>query len=118
MDQAAAQKRVRQLVEMALRAPDSQEGRTAAIAAWKLVRDQGLLIVRTEELVSFTIAASPPPADARSVTNPAAPAKKKRSKKKPVEIVAEVTQGVVTTLDAATTIASSLNGLRKAVQGR
>ena len=108
MDQAAAQARVKQLVEMAMRAPETEEGRNAAIAAWKLVRQSGLLLIRSDELVTF-------------VTQPLAPApatKKRRRSKKPAEILDAATEGVVTTVNAATRVASSLTAFRDAIRGR
>lgn len=106
MDQAAAQVRVKQLVEMALRAPESEEGRTAAIAAWKLAHQAGLLILRTDQLVTFITPAEPP------VT------KKKRRNKKPAEILDAATDGIVTTVNAASRVASSINMFRDIVRGR
>lgn len=106
MDQAAAQARVKQLVELAMREPHSEEGRSAAVAAWKLTREFGLLIVRSDELVTFVTAPAPqevPPA-------------KKRRKRKPSEVLGVATDGIVTTIDAAGRVVSSLNGLRDALR--
>lgn len=99
MDQAAAQARVKQLVELAIRSPSTEEGRSAAVAAWKLVRESGLLVIRLDELATF-------------VTPPPAPAKKPRRSRKPAEVLEAATTGVVTTIDAAGRVVSSWNGLR------
>ena len=110
MDQAAAQARVKQLVEMAMRAPDTEEGRSAAIAAWKLVRQSGLLLVRLDEMITFVT----PPAPLATV--PAT--KKRRRTKKTTEIIDAAAEGVVTTVSAATRVASSIHAFHNAVRGR
>ena len=109
MDQAAAQARVKQLVEMAMRAPETEEGRSAAIAAWKLVRQSGLLLIRSDELVTFVT---------QPQSAPAPTTKKRRRNKKPAEILDAATEGVVTTVNAATRVASSLTAFRDAIRGR
>lgn len=108
MDQAATQARVKQLVELAIRNPLSEEGRSAAVAAWKLVHQSGLLVMRTDEIVSFVI-----PPTAPTTTEP----KKKRRARKPSEILDTTTKGIVTTVDAASRVVTSLNGLRDVLRG-
>ena len=59
------QQRVQQLIELSYRsATDSAEGRNAAVAACRLIREHGLLVIRPEELVTIvhpTAAAAPLP---------------------------------------------------------
>lgn len=105
------QQRVGHLQERALRDPEGAEGRTAAVAALRLIREHGLLILRPEQLATFVLA--PPP--------PSPPAKRPRRTKprRPIpEVVNEAANGITTTLDAAGRVASSVNAFASIFGGR
>ena len=99
-DLKTIQQRVETLTDIALREPDSNEGRTAAVKALSLIREHGLLVVRRDELVTFVVAPSAAP-----LTKP----KRTRSRRKVAEVVTETADGITTTLDAASRVAASVN---------
>lgn len=111
-DLAHIQQRVQKLIVLALQSPEAEEGRNAALAACRLIRDAGLLIVRPDELVTFVT--SSPQLSAISNQPETKKSRKKRAKKSVSEIVMEGTDGFVTAVDAAGRIVSSVNGLRDA----
>ena len=114
-DLPAIQLRVSKLIELALRSPAAEEGRNAALAACRLIRDSGLLIVRPDELVTFVTKSEQPVSG--SVHQPETKkTRKKRAKKSVSEIVMEGTDGFVTAVDAAGRIVSSVNSFRSAVR--
>lgn len=121
--QKHAQQRVHQLVTLADRSPpDSQEARNAALAALKLIREYGLLIIRPDEIVTFAPALAPSP----PIVTPPAPRKRKAArspKKPPAQVVNETavmvtnTADVVTSaIDAGSRVAASFNGLVNALR--
>lgn len=113
-DLPAIQLRVSKLIELALRSPAAEEGRNAALAACRLIRDSGLLIVRPDELVTFVTRSDQPSANS---SQPEAKKKaKKRAKKSVSEIVMEGTDGFVTAVDAAGRIVSSVNTFRNVIR--
>lgn len=116
-DLALIQQRIQKLIVLALESPETQEGRNAALAACRLIRDSGLLIVRPDELVTF-VTNSPQPSSAQpSAISPQPKTKKsrkKREKKSVTEIVSDTASGIVTTVNAAGQIVQSYNNFRDA----
>lgn len=74
-DPIDVQSQVLKLVEIATRAPESEEGRTAAVLACRLIRHHGFFIVRSDELVTFVTEAPAAPA-------PVTPPKRTRKRRR------------------------------------
>lgn len=97
------QQRVQQLIELAYRSsPESAEGRNAAVAACRLIREHGLLVIRPEELVTIVHpTAAQQPRAINDVPEPAEPRvagrKRKRRERgpRPVAEVASTAAGEI-----------------------
>ena len=59
MDINEAQQKVLKLVRLATSAPDSEEGRTAAAKACRLIAEHGLLIMKPSDLVQMSSTGTP-----------------------------------------------------------
>ena len=114
MDIAEAQQKVLKLVRLAASAPDSEEARTAASMACRLIAEHGLLIMKPSDLVQMPAPAPlPTPAEA-------APSKKRRKRpdaKAIRETMTTAAETATTALDAAGRVAKAVNGFRNAIRG-
>lgn len=107
MDLEAAQEKALRLIVVAANKPNTEEGRTAAVLACCLIRDHGLMVVKASEV----------PASQNLV----AKSRRKRRPPNPEQIAngARVAaETIVTTVHAATQIASAVNGFRDILRGR
>ena len=75
-----AQRKILHLVEVATRAPDTEEGRSAAVLACRMIRHHGLLILRPDEMITFVVA-PPPPAPAPIVVETVTKSGRKRRRR-------------------------------------
>ena len=113
MDIGEAQQKVLKLVRLAASAPDSEEARTAASMACRLIAEHGLLIMKPSDLVQMPSPAPPPPTEA-------APMKKRRKRpdaKAIRETMTTAAETATTALDAAGRVAKAVNGFRNAIRG-
>ena len=106
------------LVRLAASAPDSEEGRTAAATACKLIAEHGLLIMKPMDLVQapFIPPTLPTPAPASDAT----PTKKRRKRanaKAIRETMSTAAETASTALEAGSRVARAFNGLRDAIRG-
>ena len=116
MDLAETQLRISRLIELALRSPSAEEGRSAAVAACRLIRESGLLIVRPDELVTFVTgeAGQQVSGSAGQPETKTKAKRKRRAKRDLSEVISEGTEGFVTAVDAAGRIVSTVNNFRQA----
>ena len=114
MNVGEAQQKVLKLVRLAASAPDSEEARTAASMACRLIADHGLLIMKPSDLVQVPFV--PPPAPASETAAP-----KKRRKRPNAKAIRETmttaAETATTALDAAGRVAKAVNGFRNAIRG-
>lgn len=114
MDIAEAQQKVLKLVRLAASAGESEEGRTAASTACRLIAEHGLLIMKPSDLVQVPLVPTPAPAPAESTTRK----RRKRPSAKAVrETMTAAAETATTALDAASRVASAVNGFRNAIRG-
>lgn len=115
VDITEAQQRVLKLVRLAASAPDSEEARTAAAMACRLIAEHGLLIMKPGDLVQEPFVQPPAP------TAPASSTSKKRRKrvnaKAIQEGVAEAAETASSVLNAAGRVATAVGGFRNAIRG-
>lgn len=112
MDIDEAHRTANRLINLAAANPDSEEGRSAAAKAAKIMRAYGLLIVRPSDLAPTvqapTLVSLPP------VPPPAPKPKRRRPSKQEINEAAETT---VTVINSAGQIVSALNGFRSVLRG-
>lgn len=110
MDVSEAQQKALKLLRLAAGAPDSEEGRTAAAKACRLINEHGLLVMTPSDLVTHT----------NYNVEKAAEPKKRRprpSAKEIRETVETVTDTAATAIDAMGRIVSAVNGFRQVARG-
>ena len=113
MNIVEAQEKVLKLLRLAASAPDSEEARTAASTACRLITEHGLLVMTPGDLVRMSTPIALPPAEAT-------PAKKRRKRpdaKAIQETVTTAAETATTALDAAGRVAKAVNGFRNAIRG-
>lgn len=117
MDIHEAQQKVLKLLRLAAGAPSSEEGRTAASMACRLIAEHGLLVMKPSDLVQTSLDASLTPAAARA-SSEKKPRRKRPSAKEIRETVSTVADTAATAIDAAGRIVSAVNGFRNIATGR
>ena len=117
MDIGEAQQKVLKLVRLAASAPDSEEARTAASMACRLIAEHGLLIMKPSDLVQAPFV--PAPAVPTPASDALAPKKRrKRPNAKAIrETMTTAAETATTALDAAGRVAKAVNGFRNAIRG-
>lgn len=108
MDKAQAQERVYRLVTLATDQPDTPEGQNAAMAACRLIREEGLLIMTPADLLPQNHALSPSPSTKK---------KRKRPNAKAIaQEAASAADTLVTGLDAAGRVVAAFNGFSQVLR--
>ena len=74
-------RQIQDLLELAVRSPHGdEEGRNAAMAVCRMIRQHALLIVRPDELVTFIVPSPARPESARSIRKREARATRERAR--------------------------------------
>ena len=114
--QAAAQKKVQGLIQTANDpAASEHERNNAARAACALIPRAELLIAKPDDYVTFVAAPAPQAPVAQTPSSPQAAAPAGRRRRRTIDVAADA---VVTTVDAAGRIVSSVKGLQDTLRGR
>ena len=115
MEISEAQQKVLKLVRLAASAPDSEEARTAASMACRLIAEHGLLIMKPSDLVQVPFA--PPPTPAAEEATPKKQRRKRPNAKEIQATMATAAETATSALDAAGRVAKAVNGFRNAIRG-
>lgn len=110
MDINEAQRKAIQLARLAASAPSSEEGRSAAVKAWQLVFEHGLVVMKPGDVVQM-----PAPASAPKVATAPEGSFDPRRIGETAHVVADT---VVSGLGAAGKIANALSGFKRAAGPR
>lgn len=113
MDITEAQQKVLKLVRLAASAPDSEEARTAASMACRLIAEHGLLVMKPSDLVQVPFDVAAPPM-------PVATSKKRRKRvnaKAIQDTVSTAAETASTVLGAAGRVATAVGDFRNAIRG-